>query len=117
VGERGLKLSGGKSSAWHRPHPGEEPADPAVRRSDQRARHPHRAGHPRHLARCGANRTTLSIAHRLSTIADSDTILVLEQGRLVEQGNHIDLLRRAGLYAEMWARQAAESEELGEAAE
>jgi ATP-binding cassette subfamily B protein len=63
------------------------------------------------------NRTTLSIAHRLSTIADSDTILVIEQGRLVEQGNHIDLLRRAGLYAEMWARQAAESEELGEAAE
>lgn len=63
------------------------------------------------------NRTTLSIAHRLSTIADSDTILVIDQGRLAEQGSHADLLRRAGLYAEMWARQAAESEELGEAAE
>ena len=63
------------------------------------------------------HRTTLSIAHRLSTIADSDTILVLDQGRLVESGSHIDLLRRDGLYAEMWMRQAAESEDVSEAAE
>jgi ATP-binding cassette subfamily B protein len=53
----------------------------------------------------------------MSTIADSDTILVLEQGRLVESGNHTELLRRDGLYAEMWMRQAAESDEVSEAAE
>ncbi len=64
-----------------------------------------------------SHRTTLSIAHRLSTIADSDTILVLDQGRLAEQGSHTDLLRRDGLYAEMWARQAQESAEVSEAAE
>lgn len=64
-----------------------------------------------------SHRTTISIAHRLSTIADSDTILVLDQGRLAEQGSHTDLLRRDGLYAEMWARQAQESAEVSEAAE
>ncbi|HMP57036.1 MAG TPA: metal ABC transporter permease, partial [Novosphingobium sp.] len=62
-------------------------------------------------------RTSLSIAHRLSTIADADLILVLNEGRLAEQGTHADLLRRDGLYAEMWNRQASEAESLGEAAE
>jgi ATP-binding cassette subfamily B protein len=42
---------------------------------------------------------------------------VLDQGRLAESGSHADLLRREGLYAEMWNRQAAESEDLSEAAE
>jgi len=42
---------------------------------------------------------------------------VLNEGRLAEQGTHADLLRRDGLYAEMWARQASEAESLGEAAE
>ncbi|HQE00126.1 MAG TPA: metal ABC transporter permease, partial [Novosphingobium sp.] len=61
--------------------------------------------------------TSLSIAHRLSTIADADTILVLNEGQLAEQGTHADLLRRGGLYAEMWARQAEAMEELGVAAQ
>jgi ATP-binding cassette subfamily B protein len=63
------------------------------------------------------HRTTISIAHRLSTIADADKILVLSDGRLAESGTHGQLLRHDGLYAEMWARQAAEAEELDEAAE
>ncbi|MCA1661112.1 MAG: hypothetical protein LC648_02650 [Novosphingobium sp.] len=58
-----------------------------------------------------------SIAHRLSTVADSDRILVLEHGRLAEAGTHFELLRRDGLYAEMWARLEVEKEGLGEAAE
>jgi ATP-binding cassette subfamily B protein len=63
------------------------------------------------------HRTTLAIAHRLSTIADADRILVLDQGRLAESGTHLELLRRDGLYAEMWARQQAEAETTEEAAE
>ena len=55
-------------------------------------------------------KTVIAIAHRLSTIADSDRILVLENGRLAEQGRHAELLRRDGLYAEMWARQQADSD-------
>ena len=47
------------------------------------------------------DRTTLVIAHRLSTIEHADQVLVLEQGRLVEQGTHAQLLARGGLYAHL----------------
>jgi ABC-type multidrug transport system fused ATPase/permease subunit len=60
------------------------------------------------LKRLARGRTTIAIAHRLSTIADADRILVLEGGKLVEQGTHSALLAKNGLYAEMWARQANE---------
>src|SRR3546814_3735378 len=47
------------------------------------------------------DRTTLVIAHRLSTIEHADQVLVLDQGRLVEQGSHAELLARGGLYAHL----------------
>jgi ATP-binding cassette subfamily B multidrug efflux pump len=53
-----------------------------------------------------AGKTVLAIAHRLSTIAALDRLIVLEHGRIVEEGSHADLLARAGLYARLWRRQS-----------
>jgi subfamily B ATP-binding cassette protein MsbA len=52
-------------------------------------------------------RTTLIVAHRLSTIMDADKIYVLENGMIVEEGNHIQLLEKNGLYAQLWQIQSA----------
>lgn len=53
------------------------------------------------------NRTSIVIAHRLSTIRDSDLIVVMEQGEIVEQGNHEELLERKGKYYELYMTQFA----------
>ena len=58
------------------------------------------------------DRTTFAIAHRLSTIKDADTIVVVEDGRIVERGTHEQLLDADGLYANLWAVQAGEIDEL-----
>ena len=55
-----------------------------------------------------ADRTTFVIAHRLSTVRDADTILVVEDGRIVERGTHDDLIEADGLYANLWRVQAGE---------
>ena len=68
----------------------------------------------RSLDELTADRTTFAIAHRLSTIKDADTILVLEDGRVVERGSHDELLADDGLYANLWAVQAGEIDELPE---
>ena len=57
------------------------------------------------LAEISADRTTLVIAHRLSTIIDADEILVLDRGRIVERGQHDELVKHDGIYAAMWLRQ------------
>jgi len=62
------------------------------------------------LERLMHGRTTLVIAHRLSTIEKADLILVMEQGRIVEQGKHAELLAQGGLYASLHARQFADDE-------
>jgi ABC-type multidrug transport system fused ATPase/permease subunit len=50
-------------------------------------------------------RSALVIAHRLSTIRNADKIIVLDQGRIVEMGNHPDLMQRGGLYSQLYNRQ------------
>ncbi len=109
VGERGLKLSGGEKQrvAIARTLLKDPPIlllDEATSALDSRTEQDILAT----LKRVSANRTTIAIAHRLSTIADADLINVMESGRIVEQGNHAELLRRDGLYAEMWNRQQSE---------
>jgi ATP-binding cassette subfamily B protein len=66
----------------------------------------------RSLDELTADRTTFAIAHRLSTIKDADTIVVVEDGRIVERGTHEQLLAEDGLYANLWAVQAGEIDEL-----
>ncbi len=59
------------------------------------------------LARLSQGRTTLVIAHRLATVLDSDLIVVMDRGRIVEQGTHAELVRQSGLYADLYQLQFA----------
>jgi len=109
VGERGLKLSGGEKqrvgiARTLLKNPPILLLDEATSALDTETEHSIQGA----LARAGEGRTVLTIAHRLSTIADADRIVVLQDGEIVEEGSHADLLARQGRYAALWARQAAE---------
>jgi ATP-binding cassette subfamily B protein len=62
----------------------------------------------RAMGRLRAGKTAFVIAHRLSTIRDADTILVMDHGAIVEQGDHASLLARGGFYADLYESQFAE---------
>ncbi|MGH8279083.1 MAG: ABCB family ABC transporter ATP-binding protein/permease [Gammaproteobacteria bacterium] len=116
VGERGLKLSGGEKQrvAIARAILKNPPIlvfDEATSSLDSKAEQAILAS----LQQLAAHRTNLVIAHRLSTIADADDIVVLDQGRVVERGNHQELLRAVGLYAQLWALQQREAEAAAQA--
>ena len=106
VGERGLKLSGGEKQrvAIARTILKGPPIlmlDEATSALDSHTEKEIQDA----LDRVAADRTTLVIAHRLSTIVHADAILVLDKGRLVEQGTHAELIAAGGLYASLWSRQ------------
>lgn len=111
VGERGAKLSGGERQriAIARAMLKNPPIlifDEATSALDSQSERAIQS----ELERLSRNRSTLIIAHRLSTIIHADTILVMEQGRVAEQGNHAQLMEKNGLYAGLWRVQLRDAQ-------
>ena len=107
VGERGVKLSGGQRQriAIARVMLKDAPIlilDEATSALDSEVE----AAIQENLYRLMEGKTVIAIAHRLSTIAAMDRLVVMDEGRIVEQGSHEELLARGGLYAQLWARQS-----------
>ena len=107
VGERGVKLSGGQRQriAIARVLLKNAPIlvlDEATSALDSEVE----AAIQEQLVNLMEGKTVIAIAHRLSTIAAMDRLVIMDEGRIVEQGSHAELLRRGGLYAELWARQS-----------
>ncbi|HEY9830430.1 MAG TPA: ABC transporter ATP-binding protein [Stenomitos sp.] len=107
VGERGQKLSGGQQQriAIARAILKNPPIlvlDEATSAVDNETE----AAIQRSLEKITKNRTTIAIAHRLSTVRNADCIYVMEQGQLVEQGRHEQLLEQEGIYASLWRVQS-----------
>lgn len=103
VGERGARLSGGQRQrlSLARALLKNSPIlvlDEATSAVDNETE----AAIQRSLKRIGHNRTVIVIAHRLSTIVDADSILVVENGRVIEQGDHAALVEKGGAYSSQW---------------
>ncbi len=111
VGERGVRLSGGERQriAIARAilkDPRIIVFDEATSALDTRSERAIQS----ELDRLAQGRTSIVIAHRLSTVVNADWILVMEHGRIVEQGQHAELIERGGVYARMWALQSQQGE-------
>lgn len=111
VGERGVRLSGGERQriAIARAilkDPRIIVFDEATSALDTRSERAIQS----ELDRLAQGRTSIVIAHRLSTVVNADWILVMEHGRIVEQGQHAELIERAGVYARMWSLQSQQGE-------
>ncbi|HEX5666993.1 MAG TPA: ATP-binding cassette domain-containing protein, partial [Hyphomicrobium sp.] len=107
VGERGVKLSGGQRQriAIARVLLKNAPIlvlDEATSALDSEVE----AAIQESLRDLMLGKTVIAIAHRLSTIAAMDRLVIMDQGRIVEQGSHAELLRRGGLYSDLWKRQS-----------
>ncbi|MDZ7849572.1 MAG: ABC transporter ATP-binding protein [Halodesulfurarchaeum sp.] len=116
VGERGVKLSGGQRQRVAIARA--VLADPKILILDEATSDVDTETEmliQRSLRELTEDRTTFAIAHRLSTVKDAETIVVLDEGQVVEQGTHEELLEEGGLYANLWGVQAGEIEDLPDA--
>ncbi|MEF8800636.1 MAG: ABC transporter ATP-binding protein [Halolamina sp.] len=116
IGERGVKLSGGQQQRLSIARTMLQ--DPEVLVLDEATSAVDTETEmliQRSLDTLSADRTTFVIAHRLSTVREADEILVLEDGQIVERGDHESLLEEDGLYAKLWGVQAGEIDDLPEA--
>ncbi len=109
VGERGVKLSGGQRQriAIARVLLKDAPIlllDEATSALDSEVE----AAIQQHLELLMQNKTVIAIAHRLSTIAALDRLIVIDKGRIIEQGSHSELLAKKGVYAQLWAHQSGD---------
>ena len=107
VGERGVKLSGGQRQriAIARVMLKDAPIlllDEATSALDSEVE----AAIQESLDKMMEGKTVIAIAHRLSTIAAMDRLIVLDKGRIIEEGSHTELLEKQGLYAKLWAHQS-----------
>ncbi len=107
VGERGVKLSGGQRQriAIARVLLKNAPIlvlDEATSALDSEVE----SAIQEQLYNLMEGKTVIAIAHRLSTIAAMDRLIIMDRGRIVEQGSHAELIQRGGLYADLWARQS-----------
>ena len=107
VGERGVKLSGGQRQriAIARVLLKDAPIlllDEATSALDSEVE----AAIQDQLVNLMQGKTVIAIAHRLSTIAAMDRLIIMDKGAIVEQGSHAELLKRGGVYAELWHRQS-----------
>ena len=112
VGERGLKLSGGEKQRVAIARVLLK--DPAILVFDEATSSLDSQSEKNILGaleRISHNKTTLVIAHRLSTVIDADRIIVLQRGRVCEQGNHEALVQADGLYAQLWRMQQKKEQE------
>ena len=112
VGERGLKLSGGEKqrlaiSRVILKAPRIIVFDEATSSLDSQSERAILSA----LGKVSSDATTLVIAHRLSTIVDADSIVVMDNGKVVEQGSHTELLQREGLYYRLWEIQQNDNED------
>ena len=109
VGERGIKLSGGQRQRIAIARALLKKSrllilDEATSSLDSESEKYIQDG----LEKLMANRTAIVIAHRLSTIRNMDRILVLDHGKIVQDGSHEELIKQKGLYAKLWSHQSGE---------